>query len=163
MTYRILKQVFQFLVLGWFLSQSAIAAETAPDFALPTNAGTLTLAELKGKVVYLDFWASWCPPCRNSFPWMNEMTHRYNRQGLAVVAVNLDKDRELAARFLNEVPANFIVAYDQKGSVADDYHVPGMPSSFIIGRNGNIQSTHIGFRNEDTPELEASLRTALSH
>ena len=119
--------------------------------------------DLKGKVVYLDFWASWCPPCRKSFPWMNEMERRYSRQGLAVVAVNLDKDHELADKFLNEVPARFTVAFDPQGTVAESYRVPGMPSSFIIDRNGKIQAIHIGFREEDSADLETSLRSALSH
>ena len=151
------------LILSWIIGRPATATEAAPNFDLPTDAGTLTLAELKGKVVYLDFWASWCPPCRKSFPWMNEMERRYGRQGLAVVAVNLDKDHELATKFLEEVPAKFTVAFDEQGTVADSYHVPGMPSSFIIDRSGKIQAIHIGFRDEDIPELEASLRSVLSH
>ena len=162
MSYRILKRVMPLLMLVFTVGQTA-AAETAPDFALPTNSGTLTLADLKGKVVYLDFWASWCPPCRQSFPWMNEMEHRYSRKGLAVVAVNLDKNRELATKFLNEMPADFTVVYDREGTVADSYHVPGMPSSFIIDRNGKIRAIHIGFRQEDTAALEEALRRALGH
>ena len=162
MNSRIFTRLISVLLLGWAFSHTAMAAETAPNFSLPTQAGTLALADLKGKVVYLDFWASWCPPCRKSFPWMNEMERRYSRQGLAVVAVNLDKDHELAAKFLNEVPAKFTVAFDPRGTVADSYHVPGMPSSFIIDRNGKIRAIHIGFRDEDSADLEASLRSALS-
>jgi len=160
-TSRVLTWFFALLVFVWSLGQSAIAAETAPNFKVPTAKGTLTLADLKGKVVYLDFWASWCPPCRKSFPWMNEMERRYSRQGLTVIAINLDKDRDLAAKFLNEVPADFTVAYDPQGTVAESYHVPGMPSSFIIDRNGRIQAIHIGFRDEDTADLEETLRTTL--
>jgi thiol-disulfide isomerase/thioredoxin len=163
MTSRRYKWFLALLIYSWIFGQAAAAAESAPNFELPTAAGTLTLAELKGKVIYLDFWASWCPPCRKSFPWMNEMEQRFGRQGLAVVAINLDKDRDLATKFLHEVPAKFTVAYDQQGRVADSYHVPGMPSSFIIDRNGKIQAIHIGFRDEDTPELESSLRSLLSH
>jgi cytochrome c biogenesis protein CcmG/thiol:disulfide interchange protein DsbE len=150
-------------LIGWSLVHNAVAAEAAPHFTLPTSAGTLSLADLKGKVVYLDFWASWCPPCRQSFPWMNEMETRYARQGLAVVAVNLDKDRTLAEKFLKEVPADFTVAFDPEGRVADSYHVPGMPSSFIIDRNGKIQVVHIGFQEKDSSDLEARLRSALRH
>lgn len=161
MTTRIINRFIPILLLTYFFVNCAAAAETAPNFALPTDHGTLKLADLKGKVVYLDFWASWCPPCRKSFPWMNEMEQRYGRHGLTVVAINLDKDRDLAAKFLSEVPADFTIAYDSEGSVADSYHVPGMPSSFIIDRNGKIQSIHIGFREEDTSALEDTLRTAL--
>jgi thiol-disulfide isomerase/thioredoxin len=161
MTSRILKQLLAFLLVGWSFGHIAVAAETAPNFALPTDKGTLTLADLKGKVVYLDFWASWCPPCRKSFPWMNEMESRYARQGLAVVAVNVDKNPTLAAKFLDEVPAHFAVAYDQQGTVAESYHVPGMPSSFIIDRSGKIRTVHIGFREDESSALEETLRTAL--
>jgi thiol-disulfide isomerase/thioredoxin len=163
MNSRIFIPLVSLLLLGWTLSYTAMAAETAPNFSLPTKAGTLALTDLKGKVVYLDFWASWCPPCRKSFPWMNEMEHRYSRQGLTVVAVNLDKDHELADKFMNEVPAKFTVAFDPEGTVAESYHIPGMPSAFIIDRNGKIQAIHIGFREEDSADLEASLRSALSH
>ena len=150
------------LLLALTLNQAA-AADTAPNFALPTGSGTVSLAELKGKVVYLDFWASWCPPCRKSFPWMNDLQQRYGKIGLAVVAVNVDKTRDLAAKFLREVPANFTVAYDPDGKAADSYHVPGMPSSFIIDRAGKIQAIHIGFRDEDVPGIEEALRAALGH
>jgi cytochrome c biogenesis protein CcmG/thiol:disulfide interchange protein DsbE len=150
-------------ILSWALSDSAMAAETAPAFALPTDAGTVKLADLKGKVVYLDFWASWCPPCRKSFPWMNEMQQRYGRQGFAVVAVNVDKTRDLASKFLHEVPADFIVAYDPEGGVAESYQVQGMPSSFIIDRNGQIREAHIGFRDGDTDNIESTLQAVLAH
>jgi len=144
------------------LSHGALAADTvAPSFSLSTETGTVKLADLKGKVVYLDFWASWCPPCRKSFPWMNEMAQRYGQQDLVIVAVNVDKTRELAAKFLHEVPADFTVAYDPEGKVADSYQVQGMPSSFIIDRSGHIQASHIGFREEDTAALEGALQRAL--
>ena len=161
MAFATLKRLLLLSILGWGLCQAAVAAEMAPNFELPTTHGTLTLADLKGKVVYLDFWASWCPPCRKSFPWMNEMERRYGDKGLSVVAVNLDKRHNLAKKFLNEVPAKFTVAYDPQGKVAESYHVPGMPSSFIIDRFGKIQAVHIGFRDEDTTDLEETLRSTL--
>lgn len=163
MTNRHFILALRILLLAWTFNQAAIAADTAPNFVLPTGSGTVSLAALKGKVVYLDFWASWCPPCRKSFPWMSDLQQRYGKLGLAVVAVNVDKTRDLAAKFLSEVPAAFTVAYDPDGKAADSYHVPGMPSSFIIDRTGKIQAIHIGFRNEDIPGIEESLRTALGH
>lgn len=149
------------VLLGLLLSPAAPAEDTAPGFVLPTGSGTVNLADFKGKVVYLDFWASWCPPCRKSFPWMNEMAQRYGRQGLTVVAVNVDKTRDLAKKFLSDVPANFTVAYDADGKVADTYKVMGMPSSYLIDRTGRIQSVHIGFRDGDAEQLEAALQTLL--
>jgi len=143
------------------LGAPAHSAEQAPYFALPTATGKIDLNTLKGKVIYVDFWASWCPPCRKSFPWLNTMQQRYGRQGLAVVAINVDKSRDLANQFLKAIPAHFTIAYDPKGEVADSYQVQGMPSSFIIDRHGQIRSVHIGFRDQDASELEQTLQTVL--
>jgi cytochrome c biogenesis protein CcmG/thiol:disulfide interchange protein DsbE len=160
---RTIARLLSITTMAWALSNTAMAGETAPSFALPTDAGIVKLADLKGKVVYLDFWASWCPPCRKSFPWMNEMQQRYGRQGFAVVAVDVDKTRDLASKFLHEVPADFIVAYDPEGGVADSYQVQGMPSSFIIDRNGQIREVHVGFRDGDTDDIESTLQAVLAH
>jgi len=143
------------------LAPGAHAADAAPSFELATDNGTVSLADLKGKVIYLDFWASWCPPCRKSFPWMNRMEQHYGNKGLAIVAVNLDKNRELANTFLKDLPAKFTIAYDPEGKVAESYQVGGMPSSYIIDRNGNIAAVHLGFRHEDESKLEKAIREAL--
>ena len=140
---------------------SANAADLAPDFNLPGRGQPLKLQALRGKVVYVDFWASWCEPCRKSFPWLNSMQQRYGDQGLVVVAVNLDKSRELSDKFLEQVPASFNIAYDPEGAVATAYHVNGMPSSYLIDRQGHIQSSHIGFRTDKADALEASIKTLI--
>jgi cytochrome c biogenesis protein CcmG/thiol:disulfide interchange protein DsbE len=153
---------FLFITLvGLCFIQTVSAAESAPPFSVATDKGKISLADFKGKVVYLDFWASWCPPCRKSFPWMNTMKRRYGEQGLAIVAVNLDKDRELAAKFLHDQPASFTIAYDPEGELADTYQVQGMPSSYIIDRNGQISAVHLGFREDEALELEKTLRKVL--
>lgn len=133
----------------------------APDFILPTQSGNIDLAQHRNQVVYLDFWASWCIPCRKSFPWMNEMIKRYGKQGLTIVAVNLDKEKDAAEAFLKELPANFTIAFDPDGKVADRYEVQGMPSSYIIDRQGRIVAVHLGFRDDDTRDIERALRHAL--
>jgi len=143
------------------LFQTAYGEPTATDFTLPTASGTVSLTEHRNEVVYLDFWASWCIPCRKSFPWLNEMARRYGKQGLTILAVNLDKERELAEQFLHEIPANFTIAFDPEGKVADQYEVEGMPSSYIIDRQGRIVSVHLGFREEDARDMERILRQAL--
>jgi len=144
------------------LSPAALAEPpSAPLFALPTGEGAVDLARLKGRVVYLDFWASWCGPCRKSFPWMNAMQAKYAGQGLTVIAVNLDQDKALAAKFLAEHPATFTVAYDPKGQTAERYGVKGMPSSYLVDREGRLQMTHLGFRDQDREALEAELRKLL--
>ena len=137
-------------------------AQPAPDFALPTTNGTVSLQQLQGKVVYVDFWASWCIPCRQSFPWMATMSDKYGAQGLQVVAINLDKSRDLADAFLDKYPASFTVAFDPYGKTAERFHVQAMPSSFLIDRTGKIVLVHEGFdaRNADT--VESKIKEALA-
>jgi thiol-disulfide isomerase/thioredoxin len=110
------------------------------------------LAEHKGKVVYIDFWASWCIPCRESFPWMNQMQSQYDNTLFTVLTVNLDSQRSFAEQFLLENKANFPVFYDPKGMVAKAFKLKGMPSSFIVDKTGKIVSSHVGF-NENKKRL----------
>lgn len=142
----------------------ANAAKTLPDapaFTLTGLQGDVTLQSLKGKTVLVDFWASWCGPCRQSFPWMNDMQKRYGGKGLAIVAVNLDKDREFADEFLAEVPASFTVAFDPSGKTAERYKVKAMPSTFLISPDGKLLATHAGFDAKHAPEFEAQIAEAL--
>jgi len=134
----------------------------APPFSVASETGILTLSEHKGKVVYLDFWASWCSPCRSSFKWLNEAQERFGPQGLVVIAVNLDQDKEAARQFLKENPANFKIGFDPEGGVAKSYQVRGMPSSYLIDRNGRLQSTHVGYRLKDKSALEEEVRKLVS-
>jgi thiol-disulfide isomerase/thioredoxin len=145
-----------------FISATGFSAvEEAPAIILPERNGEFNLYSLKGKVVYLDFWASWCEPCKKSFPWMNEMKAMYKKQGLEIVAVNLDTDRKLADAFLKAMDVNFIIAFDQSGDVASKYKVQGMPSSYLIGRDGKLYTSHIGFRDKDKIKMEAAIQRLL--
>jgi thiol-disulfide isomerase/thioredoxin len=144
-------------------SVSYAAVNEAPEFNLPAVTGEVQLGSLKGKVVYLDFWASWCEPCKKSFPWMHEMKQRYADKGFEVLAVNLDKDRKLADAFLKEMDVNFIVAFDESGATASDYKIKGMPSSYLIGRNGIVHASHIGFREKDKEKLEQVIKNLLDN
>jgi len=144
-----------------FASLPAFAASEAPNIKLPTSTGEVDLSALRGKVVYLDFWASWCKPCLKSFPWMVEMKSTYVDQGLEIIAVNLDKDRKLADKFLRKLNVNFPVAFDPAGNTATQYKLLGMPSSYLIGRDGKLHASHIGFREKDKPLIEAAIRQLL--
>jgi peroxiredoxin len=137
------------------------AGQAAPEFNLPGRAAAVKLADLHGKLVYLDFWASWCGPCKQSFPWMNEMQARYGARGLQVLAISLDAKHEDAERFLAEVPARFAIAYDARGDTARQYAIKGMPSSVLIGPDGRVIALHNGFRDAQRAELEASILAAL--
>jgi cytochrome c biogenesis protein CcmG, thiol:disulfide interchange protein DsbE len=136
-----------------FLVGSVSAAHAA--------APTLDLTQYRGKVVYLDFWASWCKPCRQSFPWMNAMQQKYSADGLVVVAVNVDEQRSDADKFLKEMPASFTVVYDTEGKLAEQYNLIGMPSSFLIGKDGTVVQKHEGFFGDSPAKYEAEIRQAL--
>src|SRR5579871_3722982 len=113
--------------------------------ASSAQAAPLDLSQYKGKVVYLDFWASWCTPCHLSFPWMNEMQASYGGEGLAVVAVDLDRDRHAADEFLAENKGALQIVYDPKGDIARQFNFKDMPTAILIGRDGHVRATHSGF------------------
>jgi cytochrome c biogenesis protein CcmG, thiol:disulfide interchange protein DsbE len=125
-------------------------------------ASPLDLAALRGQVVYLDFWASWCAPCRQSFPWMQALKNSYDNQGLTIVAVNVDADRADAEKFLARFKPTFDVRFDPQGKLAELYHIKTMPSSVLIDRHGVARFTHMGFRPVDGAVYEAQLRGLLA-
>lgn len=133
---------------------------SAPAFTLPGPTGTVSLDSLRGRVVYVDFWASWCDPCRRSFPWLNTLRERYADRGLTIVAINLDKERSAADAFLERFPASFLVAFDPAGKTAEAYRVSAMPSSFLIGPTGTLLSSHAGFDPRKTGAIEALIQQA---
>ncbi len=121
----------------------------------------LDLDSLKGKVVYLDFWASWCGPFRESFPWMNRLQGELGASGLVVIAVNVDRERAAAEQFLRNHPAQFRIVYDSQGKLPEKFGVRGMPTSFLIDRNGHIQFHHEGFFLKDRDALAQQVRAAV--
>ena len=104
------------------------------------------LTEFKGKVVVLDFWASWCVPCRRSFPWMNSMQERHGDDGLVIIGVNMDSDPAEATAFLQEFPADFQIINDPDGELAREHDVIAMPSSYVFDRSGVLLTRHLGFK-----------------
>ena len=127
-----------------------------------TGLGGLDLSAYRGKVVYLDFWASWCAPCKASFPYMEGLQIDHGKQGLVVIAVNLDHDRAKADAFLAAEDARHIqVMYDSKGQIAKSFKVKAMPTSLLIGRDGTVRFVHSGFREGETGLYDAHLQELL--
>lgn len=137
-------------------------AEAAPSFSMPTTKAPVSLASMKGKVVYLDFWASWCTPCKKSFPWMKKIQAKYRDQGLVIIAANMDSNREKADDFIQQSKPNFTIAFDPDGKVAEQYQLVGMPSSYLIDKNGQLIGHHTGFKEEDVAKLEQQIRSLLT-
>lgn len=153
------------LVLAVVVPLSSCWAEdknaAAVDFSVETDDGQLSIEALRGDVVYIDFWASWCAPCRQSFPWMNEMHHRYKDQGLTILAIGIDKTRDLSDQFLASLPADFLIGFDHQGKLAEQFKLIGMPTAYLLDRNGVLVKEHVGFRKSKTRDYEASIRELL--
>lgn len=152
------------LLLTTLLGVTAQALEVnqpAPLFSLPGVQAAVDLSSFKGQTVYLDFWASWCGPCKQSFPWMNEMQTKYSSKGLRVVAVNVDQRHADATLFLKDNPTNFTVAFDANGQTPKNYAIRGMPTSVLIGPDGKVLSIHNGFKEEQRDEMEKQIKQAL--
>jgi thiol-disulfide isomerase/thioredoxin len=152
--------IFSVLTLAAYENCGAVeVGQAAPKFTLPTlqQGQPTALSQYAGKVVYLDFWASWCAPCRTSFPLLDKMREKFKGQGFDVVAINLDEDKANAEKFLKEIPVGFTVLHDAKGEWADQFVVESMPTSFIIDRQGVIQAIHHGFTSDDIKELESKV------
>ena len=127
-------------------SITASVSKPTPNVSVHTADGaTVRLADYKGKVVLIDFWASWCPPCKTSFPALDALYREYQAKGLEVLAVNVDERRRDAETFLDAHPHRLTVLYDPKGVSPQVFGVKGMPSSFLIDRAGNIRFTHMGY------------------
>ncbi|HEU5133508.1 MAG TPA: TlpA disulfide reductase family protein [Steroidobacteraceae bacterium] len=139
---------------------SAATAGTVCADASPA-AAPLDLARHRGRVVIVDFWASWCKPCRRSIPWLNTMRERYGANGLTIIGVNVDAERSDADKFLRDVPIEFEIVFDPNGELAKQFKVQGMPSSYVFDRTGKLVESFVGFRDAKKDEHEAALRNLL--
>ena len=140
------------LLLASLLAATAARAD-APAFYL---------TQYQGKLVYLDFWASWCGPCRQSFPWMDAMQKKYGADGLVIIAVDEDEQPADGQKFLKEESVGFSVVGDPKGVLAEHYALVGMPSSFLIGRDGSVVAKHQGFFSDSPAKFEAEIKQQLA-
>ena len=154
------------MLMGTWLSSTAVAVskgDAAPSCAAAElqSGAPLSPADYRGQVVYLDFWASWCGPCRESFPFMNELQRDLAGKGLRIIAISVDKTAAEARRFLDRYPAQFTVALDTAAACPAAFRLEGMPSSFIIDRAGIVRAVHAGFHDKDRSEIRRQLQEAL--
>lgn len=148
---------FVFVLLVSALSFTTKASPATIISVEEYRAGTV-----KAPLVYLDFWASWCGPCKQAFPFMNQLQQQYADQGFTVIAINLDSQRKDAERFLKQVPAEFPIVWDPKGELAREFAVPSMPTSYLLSADGTVLHRHEGFRNSDREAIKASVEKALA-
>jgi peroxiredoxin len=136
----------------------------APNCSLTslTDTQRYELSDIRAKVRYVDFWASWCGPCAQSFPFMNAMTQEFRERGLQIVGINVDEQADAARTFLQNHPADFRILADATGVCPKSFKVMGMPSSYLIDRNGVIRYVHIGFRPGETGELRKQVEKLLA-
>jgi cytochrome c biogenesis protein CcmG/thiol:disulfide interchange protein DsbE len=127
-----------------------------------TASAPFDIARHHGRVVIVDFWASWCKPCRQSIPWLNAMRQRYGAGGLTIIGVNVDADRGDADRFLRDVPIDFEIIFDPEGQLARQFKVKAMPTSFVFDRAGKLVETHLGFRSAKKDDHEAAIARLLN-
>ena len=143
----------------------ALVGQPAPDFNLPIlgNTKSVKLADLKGQVVFLDYWATWCPPCRKSLPHVQEMANdtELTQKGLRVYAVNCKETVDKARTFVKENNYSFTVLMDEKGKWGNSYNVRGIPQSVVIGRDGTVKKVFVGFGEGMEKEMRAAIEEAL--
>ena len=140
------------------MATTALTLAGAPARATPSaDPAGLDLSAYRGKVVMVDFWASWCAPCRLSFPFMQRMKDLYAHDGLVIVAVNVDHSRARADGFLGGLPHDFRIVYDANGAIAGKYRINEMPTSILIGRDGRTRQIHRGYFDDKALAYEADI------
>jgi len=139
----------------------SINLAAAPELDLRGKDQGIKLTQFKAKLIYLDFWATWCAPCRYSFPWMEQIQQKYRDAGLVIVAVSIDGDRNAIDQFLQQHKVSFTAVQDNHMHSANAFGVDAMPSTFLIGENGDILYRHRGFNNAGKKQLEEKIREFL--
>lgn len=141
-----------------FYAHSAGVGDKVPAFSLKdTKGNTVTFETFKGKVVFLDFWATWCGPCKEELPALDAIYQKYGKDGFEVVAVSVDKSEPNVIDFLTKRPVSFTVLTDNTGKLASAFNLVGMPTGFIIGRDGVIVHKHAGFSKSFLPVYEKEI------
>ena len=149
-------------VLAWS-GASLQAGAPAPAFELNSNSGKpVSLADLKGQIVLVNFWASWCGPCRQEMPILEQLNHQYHNKGVSLIGVNVEPDSAAATAWLKATPVTFPILYDVDSKVSKLYEVQGMPNTVILDRKGVVRYIHRGYspgaENEYLDQIRALIR-----
>lgn len=135
---------------------------SAPDFSLPSlDGGTVALSELRGQVVLINFWASWCGPCRQEMPLLEQIYQRYENFGFTLLAVNVEPDPNSAQAWLEDTPVSFPVLLDKQNQVSKLYDVIAMPSTVLVDREGKVRYVHNGYEPGYEDEYQNQIRTLI--
>ena len=153
-----------FFLLGAGAARALETGDAAPAFSAPRLGaeGSISLDEHLGKVIYLDFWASWCPPCVTAMPVLDELRREFGARGFEIVAVNVDRDPEQAIRFLSSRPVGYASASDPAGELPKRFGIATMPTSFVIDRSGIVRHVHEGFRRSDAARIRDEIRALVA-
>lgn len=147
------------LLAGWLPLYGNAREESVIDLTQCSPAyidkeGSIEFSTLDFDLLYVDFWASWCGPCKLSFPFMNQLHNEFRDKGLKIIAISVDRKEADAKKFLSRTPATFTVALDGTGACPSAFNVKGMPHSFLLDRTGRVRHSHVGFRPADPEELK---------
>jgi len=162
-------RAFGITLLSLTLSLAALNSHAedkmpAPDFTLKSHSGkNIKLSELRGDVVMINFWASWCGPCLQEMPALEQIHQRYKDLGFTLLGVNVEQDLREAKAYLNKVNVSFPILFDVTNQVSADYEISGMPTTYLVDRDGNLRKLYIGYQpgsSEDTylREIKALLK-----
>ena len=141
---------------------AASSSSPAPDFTLAARGGkSVSLAQYKGQVVMINFWATWCGPCREEMPLLESIYKKYNKVGFTLIGVNVEPDSKAAEAWLKQTPVSFPILFDTQSKVSKLYQVAGMPSTVIVDRKGQVRLIHKGYKSGDENEYQNSIRTLI--
>ncbi len=160
-----MRKVFSILISVAIFSFPALAGEisgVAPNFTLQARNGSeVSLADLRGDVVMINFWATWCGPCREEMPHLEALHQRYSDLGFTLLGVNVEEDSRLSDQFLAETPVTFDILFDPENGVSELYDVVAMPSTVLVDREGNMRFIHHGYKAGYENEYQSQVRALL--
>ncbi|QPK63972.1 TlpA family protein disulfide reductase [Methylomonas sp. LL1] len=160
----------KYLALAFFLllygTSSFAVEENQPvpncSASMADSSDTLNFDNYKGKVILVDFWATWCPPCKKSMPFLNALRNQHLKEGFEIVAINVDENSEDARQFLQSYPVDYKIAFDASGNCPGVFDVKAMPSSYLIDRTGKVRLIHLGYRDEDQSAISERVTALLA-